>query len=419
MNNPKNNSTLPFLTTEIDGIGGIIKMYEDDFVVDELPLYNLDGQGNHIYAMIEKKGITTMDALANIARALHITRKQIGFAGLKDARAIARQWISIENIEPKKLSGLKIARVKFLQIGRHSNKLRLGHLAGNRFVIRLRKCNCPAKQAVKSAEDVMSVLTSKGTPNYFGSQRFGQRNDTHILGHAIAKGSVESFIDIFLGGGEQQDSPVIADARRFYMAGDYKNAHDAWPYVYADQRRVLKTLIKKKGSKKQAYHVVDKHLKAFFVSAYQSHLFNQVIAARMPDIDKVLLGDMAYKHINGACFRVEDADAENLRCRSFEISPTGPLLGIRMTRLTEIAGDIENAVLDAEELNERDLKQMSEYGASGARRPMRFQPRDANVVAGSDRFGPYIELRFELDSGCYATSLIREISKTETPAKLP
>ena len=412
MNNLNNEAMLPFLTAQIDGIGGIIKMYEDDFVVEEMPLYDMDGQGNHIYALIEKKGIATMDVLGNIARALHITRKQIGFAGLKDARAIARQWISIENIEPKKLSGLKIARVKFLQIGRHSNKLRLGHLAGNMFVIRLRKIDYPAKQAIKTAEDIMSILTSKGTPNYFGTQRFGQRNDTHLLGEAIAKGNVEKFIDIFLGGDERQDSPTIVEARKFYEIGEYKQAHDAWPYVYADQRRVLKTLIKKKGSKKQAYHVVDKHLKAFFVSAYQSYLFNRVVAARMPDIDKVLIGDMAYKHLNGACFRVEDADAENPRCSSFEISPTGPLLGIRMTRLTGVAGDIENGIIDAAGLNERDLKQMSEYGASGARRPMRFQPRNTNVSAGQDRFGPYIELRFELDSGCYATSLIREISKT-------
>ena len=146
---------------------------------------------------------------------------------------------------------------------------------------------------------------------------------------------------------------------------------------------------------------------------FRSYLFNQVLAARMPDIDKLLVGDMAYKHINGACFRVEDVVLEQPRCDSFEISPTGPLLGFRMTRLTRVAGDIENPVLDRAGLEDRDFRQMRQYGGRGGRRPLRFRPHHPQVTTGEDKFGPHIELQFELDPGCYATSFIREISKTD------
>ena len=387
-------------------------MRDEDFFVEELPLYKPCGEGTHIYALIEKKAIATMEALDRIAGALNISRREIGFAGLKDARAVTRQWISVEHINPEQLLGLKIPNIKVIQTARHSNKLKLGHLAGNRFIILLRKVNLPIKQAVKTAEDIIPILIRRGVPNYFGTQRFGQRGDTHLLGEAISKGKIDVFVDMFLGRPEAEDLPTISAARTFYEKGKYKKAHDTWPYAFADQRRALKTLIKSKGNKKKAYNVIDKHLKSFFVSAYQSSLFNQVLAARMPDIDKLLVGDMAYKHINGACFRVEDAILEQPRCDMFEISPTGPLLEFRMTRLTGPAGDVENPVLDRAELKNRDFRQMRQYGARGGRRPLRFRLHQTHVSTGQDKLGPYIKLQFELDSGCYATSFLREINKT-------
>jgi tRNA pseudouridine13 synthase len=354
-----------------------------------------------------------MDALSAIARELGISRKQIGFAGHKDSRAISRQWISIENIEPGKIKSLAVRGVKILQLGKHSEGLRSGMLAGNKFYVRLRKVNLPSEQAVKAAEKIMAELISRGSPNYFGPQRFGLRNDSHILGCAIAKGDCELFADTFLGGAEMNESPAIAKAREFYKKGDYQKSYDLWPYVYADQRRALKTLVERKGSKKQAYHVVDKNLKGFFVSAYQSYLFNLAAATRMPDIDKILAGDIAYDHTSKEFFRVENSDTENLRCQNFQISPTGPLFGSQMMKLNPPAAEIENRVIEAAGLSERDFRQMSEYGAKGARRPLRFQPHNAIVSAGRDRNGSYIELRFELDPGCYATCLIREITKAD------
>jgi tRNA pseudouridine13 synthase len=404
--------SLPFLTNQFEALGGVIKVRNEDFLVEELPLYQPCGDGTHVYALIEKSGIPTTEALAKIAQALSIPRKDIGYAGLKDAHAVTSQWISVEHIEPEQLLGLDIARIKVIRTARHTNKIKLGHLAGNRFAVRLRDVGIPVRDSAKVVEDIMSVLARRGVPNYFGSQRFGHRSDSHLLGEAISRGKIEEFVDLFLGRPEGEDVPAISLARTLYEKGDYKKAHDAWPYSFIDQRRALRALITGNGNRKKAYFVIDRHLKNFLVSAYQSALFNQVLAARINDIDKLLVGDMAYKHINGACFRVEDAAAEQPRCDCFEISPTGPLLGFRMAQLTGPAGDVENPVLERAGLEDRDFRQMGQFGARGGRRPLRFQPRHTEAATGEDKYGPYIELKFELDSGCYATSLIREITKT-------
>ena len=404
--------SLPFLTADLPGVGGVIKTRPEDFLVEELPLYEASGSGDHTYALIEKKGLGTREALDRIARALNISRRDIGLAGLKDAQAVARQWISVEHIPPERFEQLSIPGVRILQTSRHTNKLKPGHLRGNRFVIRLRRLALPLPQAAQIAEGVLSILTRRGVPNYFGPQRFGNHQDNHLLGKAVVRNDAAVFADLFLGHPrEDLDSPAVFEARRLYDEGRYEEAAKAWPGQFFDQRRALRALAGGKGNKKKVFYTVDKHLKGLFVSAYQSDLFNRVLAARMPDIDRLLLGDMAYKHDNGACFRVEQPEIEQPRCDRFEISPTGPLLGGRTTKLTGPAGEIENPILDGENLNEADFRQMRHLGARGGRRPLRFQPRNASLTFGTDDLGPYLEFRFELDAGCYATSVIAEVTK--------
>ena len=410
------NEPPALLTADIPGTGGVIKRRDEDFFVEEIPLYEASGTGSHTYALIEKQGIGTREALDRIARALNLPRRNIGSAGLKDVHAVTRQWISIEHAGPERLAKLDIPNVSLLQVTRHTNKLKPGHLAGNRFAVRLRELRQPAEQAVRTAEEVLSILAQKGLPNYFGPQRFGNRSNNHLLGKAVIRNNAEEFIDLFLGHPQEGiDSPASFRARTLYSEGHYQEALNAWPGQHAEYCRALRALVKSQGNKKRAFYAVDKYLKGFFVSAYQSEVFNRVLAARMPDIDTLLLGDMAYKHINGACFRVEDPAAEQPRCACFEISPTGPLFGQRTTRLTGPAGQIENPILEAEGLSPDEMQQMKRLGARGGRRPLRVQPRNTKVAAGQDEFGPHLELHFELDAGSYATTLIAEITKEPTP----
>src|ERR1051325_3732545 len=99
---------LPYLTRDLPGIGGTIKQRAEDFFVQEIPLYEPSGQGEHVYCEIQKVGIATFDAIDRMAAALHVSPRDIGYAGLKDARAIARQVFSIWGTTEEAVMALKV-----------------------------------------------------------------------------------------------------------------------------------------------------------------------------------------------------------------------------------------------------------------------------------------------------------------------
>src|SRR3954464_10506299 len=130
---------LPYLTPEFAGIGGVIKQRPEDFFVQELPLYEPSGEGEHVYCEIEKVGIPTFEAINRIAANLKVSPRDIGYAGMKDAHAITRQVLSVWGTTEAAVMGLKIPGIAVQWAARHVNKLRLGHLAGNRFAIKIRE----------------------------------------------------------------------------------------------------------------------------------------------------------------------------------------------------------------------------------------------------------------------------------------
>lgn len=407
------SSLWPYLTNDLPGIGGVIKVCPEDFFVDEIPLYPPSGEGTHTFFRIEKIGLASSDAAERIADALGVRHLDIGMAGRKDTKAVTRQWMSVEHVEPERLLALNLSNIQILEVARHHNKLKTGHLAGNRFRIRIRQIEVPLPEAKEIAGQCLQVLMQRGVPNYFGPQRFGSRFESHLLGWMLVTDRLEEFVDILLGKPELDKQKDFIRARRFYEEGQYDKAYRNWPFRFRDQRRALQSLMEYPHDKRRAAQSVSKPFRSLLVAAWQSHIFNQVLAARMPRIDRLLAGDLAMKHDNGACFVVEDPTAEQPRCDRFEISPTGPLLGLRTTRLTGAAGEIENAVLDQVPLQEEDLRRLKLTGAKGGRRALRFQPRCVEIDSGQDDKGEYLQLAFELDSGCYATVLLRELMKKE------
>src|SRR5690242_15079779 len=107
----------------------------ETFVVEEIPAYEPSGEGEHTYVWIEKRGLTTMDAVKRLARALDTDARDIGYAGLKDRNAVTRQWISVPRVEPERVLAIAEPDLRVLAAKRHGNKLRTGHLRGNRFEV--------------------------------------------------------------------------------------------------------------------------------------------------------------------------------------------------------------------------------------------------------------------------------------------
>src|SRR5690349_7654043 len=168
----------PYLTRDFPGIGGTIKQRPEDFFVQEIPLYEPSGEGEHVYLDVQKIGLTTFEAIKRLPDALHVSSSDLGYAGLKDAGAITRQVVSSPGTTEQAAMNLRIPDMTIQWAARHANKMRLGHLAGNRFAIKLRDVN---PTDVVKLQPVLDVLTTRGLPNFFGEQRFGRRGDNDKL----------------------------------------------------------------------------------------------------------------------------------------------------------------------------------------------------------------------------------------------
>ncbi len=400
---------LPRLLADFDPVPGLIKADYSDFVVEEIPLYPADGVGTHTYFLLEKTGLSTDQAVRDIARALNLRRHDIGFAGLKDAHAVTRQWMSIEHVDAQRIAALQIPRLRILETTRHGNKLRLGHLKGNAFVVKVRQTH---PERLAELQDGLAKLTRVGVPNYFGAQRFGYRGDTWAVGYAIVRGEIDEAVDLILGRPGPADHGNIRRARDLYEHGHYLEAARAWPALFKTERRALKVLARGGDKRRRALAAIDKSTRIFYVSAYQSYLFNQVLIGRLPrGLGQLWLGDLAWRHASETVFHVDDPATEQPRADALEISPTGPVLGYRMSVPTGPAGELEARIV-AEAGMSREAFRQGWVRAKGSRRPLRFPVENARVSLGADERGAYLELRFVLPRGCYATALLHELFRT-------
>jgi len=407
---------LPFLTRDVPGIGGVIKQRAEDFFVQEIPLYETSGVGEHVYAEIQKIHITTFEAIDRIAAALRVSSRDIGYAGMKDANAITRQVLSIPGVSEQAVMDLHLPDITVQWAARHGNKLRLGHLKGNRFAVKIRQVN---PTDVVKLTPLIKTLQERGLPNYFGEQRFGRRANNHLVGAALLAGDDQKVLKYLLGDPQKGvDDPQQRGAREAYDRNDLSTSMRLWPRRSGMERRILARRIKT-GSDTAAVKTIDEKLRRLFVSALQSELFNQVVAKRIDSLDKVFAGDLAEKSDNGAVFMVEDPAVEQPRCTAFEISPTGPMVGYRMTMPTGHPLEIEQAVMEEHGIKPADFRVEGRHKVKGARRALRVRPTDIELASGVDENGTHITVAFTLPAGSFATVLLQEIMKVEPAAKSP
>jgi tRNA pseudouridine13 synthase len=417
--------SVPWLTAAIPGICGRIRERPEDFLVDEQPLYQPSGAGEHIYLLVEKRNLGTLQAARTLARHFGVHESAVGYAGLKDKRAITRQVFSIHTPGkgPEDFPMLAHERMSILWADLHANKLRRGHLAGNRFSIKVRGV---APTAALPASRALAMLAARGVPNRIGEQRFGYRGRNHLVGLAMVLHDPRGAVDALLGPAEGPDQQSAA--RELYREGRYAEALEAFPREFRTERVVLGAL-SRGATWAQAVGAMPRPEQDYFLAAFQSAVFTRVLdgrlaAGRLADLGP---GDLAFKHDSRAVFAVGESElagetGAELRRRlaAFEISPSGPMWGPQMMRA---GGQVDEAELAALEAGGASLAVVEAFGVKrpgrmpGERRALRVPLTDPDVEGGVDEHGPYVRLAFDLPRGAFATTVLAEVMKGSAKAE--
>jgi tRNA pseudouridine13 synthase len=279
--------TLPYLTADIAPIDGELRVTPEDFEVEEIPAYAPSGHGEHVFALIEKRMMTTPDAVRGLCEVLGTDPRAAGWAGLKDRNAVSRQWISLAGTTPEAAKQAEVEGVRVLEAAFHPQKLRTGHLRANRFVLQLRGVEAARIDDVRR---VLAEIESRGLPNYYGEQRFGREGDNAERGLRWVRGDARA--------------PRPGFQRKLQIS--------------ALQSELFNRCVAER--------------------------------VKTSTLAKVFAGDVLKKHESGGVFVSEDPEADQPRADAWEISPTGPIYGAKMRWPTGKAREREEALLAEAEL---------------------------------------------------------------------
>lgn len=404
-----------YLTADIAGIGGTIRQRPEDFLVEEMPLYQPNGEGEHAYLFIQKREMSTTELVALIAKHFGVNRRAVGYAGQKDKHAVTRQLISV-HIPGKRVEDfpmLQHDRATVLWADQHVNKLRIGHLLGNRFSIRIRDVK-PTDVVI--AQRILKRLEAAGVPNRFGPQRFGAVARNHLVGKAVLLGDWQGAVKALLE--PSSHSEAHREARRAFAEGRLTDSIILFgPGI---ERRVLAALLRGESAERAIRGLESAELR-FMLNAFQSAVFNIVVDERIASgsLGTLRPGDIAIKHVNDAPFTVDLATAQlpdtQERLNKFEISPSGPMWGGGMLRADGETYAHEIAALRAYGVTEQDLSTFDQGplgGMHGQRRALRIRISDIEIEGGVDEHGPFVRCAFDLPRGSFATTVLAEIMKT-------
>ena len=396
---------VPRFYPDLPPIGGVLRTTCEDFEVEEIPLYEFSGEGEHLYLTVRKTNRTTLQIRDYLAKFFGVYPDDAGFAGFKDKRAVAQQTFSIPTDQTVHAQELDRSFLQLISATRHSNKLRTGHLKGNRFRIRVRGVDAAA---AATATEVMARIARDGMPNFYGPQRFGIHGMGHKVGEALLRRDIEGAIGWMLFPQEGIEEPF----RHLAGEGKYVEALELLPPGRTAEAALLHCLRRHPGNLRVAARRIPRQLRKMYYSAFQSRLFNWVLRERIewgPDaLTTLRLGDLAFIHSKGACFRVLDVDAERERAERIEISPSGPMFGKKVLLSNGEMGRVERAVLSANGLRRGSfVSHVKGLDLDGGRRPLRVPVTETDVrwLEGEEA----LLISFTLPTGCFATTLLEQI----------
>jgi tRNA pseudouridine13 synthase len=290
--------------------------------VDEVPAYLPSGSGEHLYVRVRKRGMTTRDAALALSRTAGVPERDIGYAGMKDKHGVTSQWLSLPGNARAPDTWTLPPELTLLESSRHGNKLRTGHLRGNRFRIGL---TGTVPGAAENARAILARLGERGHANYFGAQRFGREG---------------------------------------------RNLPDALGWLSGEQRLP-------RGR--------ERFLVKLYASVVQAEVFNRYTTKRLElGVDRLLAGEVVRLAGAGASFVVTDPALEQPRLDARDLCLTGPMPGPKMRAAAAATLELETAVLAELGLADVALKELGRH-APGTRRDLLVPLEEARVSEDGDR----------------------------------
>jgi tRNA pseudouridine13 synthase len=437
--------------TETAGVGGVIRDSVEDFRVEEVlvdgskatiektkaerVLDSSPSKQRYLLCVLVKRNWDTFIVLKTIAKQLDLSQGQIQIAGIKDAKAVTAQHITVENCSVEEAAEVKVKDVEIRPVGYVHEKLSPYYLLGNHFTIRITAIkHAESTVAKRIAEVAEAVAEAGGVPNFFGHQRFGTaRPITHLVGKALLEGAFEEAAMLFLAKPSVHEHPDSRNARmELQSTGDFKQALQNFPRQLRFERLMLRHLAEKKDDYVGAFMRLPVKLQALFVQAFQSYLFNRFLSERVKNgfsLNMTEAGDYVVNversglpMVNVAKVATAETVAEvNARVAAGKMRVALPLIGIKQKSSQGVMGDIERKVLEEEDIRPETFRvnEISRVGGRGGLRAVLtpvngFKLHGVSAVA-SDQNVCQADLSFMLLRGSYATVFLRELMKPENP----
>lgn len=336
----------------------------EDFIVRESPLYDFSGTGEHLILHICKKDLSTSEALSLLSEVSGVKIKDFGYAGLKDKQGLTFQYLSMPKKFESTLTHFSHPKLKIMETFTHNNKLKIGHLRGNSFFIRLKKVS--ALNALK-IEQAFKTIENQGFANYFGYQRFGKFGDNYLEGLEILKG-------------KKMKNPKL---KNFLISAFQSELFNR----YLSKRLELSHFARDFSEKE-------------LVSIYNLSKDEAKFLKKQGHFFKLLKGDVLGHYPFGKCFVCEDLESESMRFLKKDTSVLGLLLGAKAYKAGEgLAQNLENEIFSP--FYEFESKMQ------GSRRFMWSHLENAKM--SYDERKAWLCLEFFLQRGSYATTVLEEL----------
>jgi len=426
--------------TKTGGIGGRIRESAEDFVVEEVLV---DGSKASVTGVVPprvigstlskqrfllctmvKRNWDTFIAIKNVAKSLDIDQSRIQFAGIKDAKAVTAQHITIDNMLAEDAAKVNVKDVSVHPIGYIRERISLFYLLGNNFTITIKNLAALEAEVKMQIDQTISELAALGgVPNFYGHQRFGTtRAVTHVVGKALMAGKFEEAAMLFLGNPSVHEHPLSRKARQELQdSRDFKKASETFPQQLRFERLMLLHLAQYPDDYVGAFQRLPPKLQALFVQAYQSYIFNRFLSERFKaglPLNEATVGDFVVGvERSGLPLTtiVKTATAEtlaqiNVQIKAGKLRVALPFFGLKQKMSGGIMGEIENHVLTQEGVEVGDLwaNELSRVGGKGGLRTVLTPLKDFKLQTVSSGG---TTLNFTLLRGCYATVVLREVIK--------